>query len=219
MKLTGNLWLDSNSNEGLEVAGQAAAVNHVRVRNAATGADPDLAAVGDDANIDLNLLGKGTGRVQEGGVNLCRENRLVSSGTGLTGGGSLAADRTLALTAGALSALGTSPVFSQTAEAANAITVEVQLRSFDGANLGSRTPVRVWIGDGAFGAETAAAPSGGVTVGTGTVLETVTANKHWIIIPGASGNISLTLTEAAAKTFHLMATMGDHSNSTPVVFV
>ena len=39
------------------------AVNHVNITNAATGDDPDIAAVGDDTDIDLRLFGKGTGSV------------------------------------------------------------------------------------------------------------------------------------------------------------
>jgi hypothetical protein len=40
-----------------------AAVNHLQVSNALTGANPKLKAVGDDANVSLDLMSKGTGAV------------------------------------------------------------------------------------------------------------------------------------------------------------
>lgn len=41
----------------------ASAVNHINIENEATGSGPIISAVGDDANIDLNLNGKATGNV------------------------------------------------------------------------------------------------------------------------------------------------------------
>lgn len=41
----------------------ASAVNHVDIKNAATGNHPQVSAVGDDTNIDLQLAGKGTGNI------------------------------------------------------------------------------------------------------------------------------------------------------------
>lgn len=56
-----------NKNEALTVTqGSAAAVNYIDVVNAATGGPPFLRAVGDDANIDLRLLGKGSGVLRFG---------------------------------------------------------------------------------------------------------------------------------------------------------
>lgn len=55
---------DANGNELLEFTATTAAVNHVKVTNAATGNDPILSAVGDNTNIDLRLSGKGTGGVR-----------------------------------------------------------------------------------------------------------------------------------------------------------
>ncbi len=45
-----------------------AAVNQVEIENQATGAGPIVRAAGDDADIDLNLAGKGTGVVNAGGA-------------------------------------------------------------------------------------------------------------------------------------------------------
>lgn len=55
---------DSSSNELIEFAKTASAVNHVSVTNAATGNGPTIAAAGGDTNIDLLLSGKGTGGVE-----------------------------------------------------------------------------------------------------------------------------------------------------------
>ena len=46
----------------------ASAVNEVTVSNAATGSAPSVAATGDDTNVSLNLVSKGTGTVQANGV-------------------------------------------------------------------------------------------------------------------------------------------------------
>jgi hypothetical protein len=59
---------DVNGNELLRVAATAAAVNEVTLTNAAAGAAPSLSATGNDTNISLNLVAKGTGVVQVGGV-------------------------------------------------------------------------------------------------------------------------------------------------------
>lgn len=59
---------DVNGNELLRVAATAAAVNEVTLTNAAAGGAPSLSATGDDTNISLNLVAKGTGAVQAGGV-------------------------------------------------------------------------------------------------------------------------------------------------------
>ena len=59
---------DVNGNELVRVSATAAAVNEITVANAAAGAAPVISATGNDTNISLNLVGKGTGVVQAGGV-------------------------------------------------------------------------------------------------------------------------------------------------------
>lgn len=59
---------DVNGNELVRVTATAAAVNEITVANAAAGAAPVISATGNDTNISLNLVGKGTGVVQAGGV-------------------------------------------------------------------------------------------------------------------------------------------------------
>lgn len=54
--------------ELLKFSETGSAVNELTVKNAVTTAAPELQATGDDANISLNLVPKGTGVVQVGGV-------------------------------------------------------------------------------------------------------------------------------------------------------
>lgn len=60
---------DANGNELIILDTVTSAVNEVTLANAATGNAPTLTASGSDTNISLNLVPKGTGTVQIGGVN------------------------------------------------------------------------------------------------------------------------------------------------------
>ena len=60
--------IDDSSNEQLVFAKTASAVNHVQVTNAATSNHPAISAVGDDTNVNLNLVPKGTGVIQSNGT-------------------------------------------------------------------------------------------------------------------------------------------------------
>lgn len=55
---------DANGNEVIKTPATGSAVNEVTVTNAATGSAPRISATGDDANIDLELMAKGTGAVR-----------------------------------------------------------------------------------------------------------------------------------------------------------
>ncbi len=56
--------IGDGTDELLEFSETASAVNHLRVTNASTGSGPTLSAVGDDPNVDLNLLPTGTGKIK-----------------------------------------------------------------------------------------------------------------------------------------------------------
>ena len=60
--------LDTNGNELLLLTATASAVNELTYANAATGGKPTFSATGSDTNISINLVPKGTGTVQAGGV-------------------------------------------------------------------------------------------------------------------------------------------------------
>ena len=55
--------LDTNGNELVVLTATGSAVNEVTLANAATGNSPTLTASGGDANVNLTLAGKGTGKV------------------------------------------------------------------------------------------------------------------------------------------------------------
>ena len=57
---------DESGNEQLIFETTGSAVNHIDITNAATGSGPEIGAVGDDSNINLELKPKGTGEVQIG---------------------------------------------------------------------------------------------------------------------------------------------------------
>lgn len=62
---------DANGNELVKFpATVASAVNEITVSNSATGVSPSLSASGGDTNININMVPKGTGRLQENGTNL-----------------------------------------------------------------------------------------------------------------------------------------------------
>lgn len=55
---------DSNGVLALHLTAAASAVNYVDITNAATGNPPIIASAGSDSNVDLELLAKGTGKLQ-----------------------------------------------------------------------------------------------------------------------------------------------------------
>jgi hypothetical protein len=66
----GTAILDTNGNEVFVITATGSAVNEFTVVNAATGVAPQIQATGSDTNISINLVPKGTGTVQSGGVDL-----------------------------------------------------------------------------------------------------------------------------------------------------
>jgi hypothetical protein len=60
----GTSFLDTNGNELLKVTATASAVNELALSNSATGTSPLLSATGDDTNIDVSFVPKGSGVVR-----------------------------------------------------------------------------------------------------------------------------------------------------------
>ena len=78
--------LDENSNEQLTFQTTASAVNNSQLTNAATGNAPEIAAVGGDSNIDLNINPKGIGRVTLGASKIQQiAEKATVSATAATG--------------------------------------------------------------------------------------------------------------------------------------
>ena len=70
---------DENGNEQIVFVTTASAVNSFQVTNAATNNAIDLAAVGGDSNIDINLTPKGTGEINIGASNLNYGGTAITS--------------------------------------------------------------------------------------------------------------------------------------------
>jgi|TARA_B100001094_G_C18137527_1_gene775964 hypothetical protein len=72
---------DENNNEQLTFQTTASAVNNAQLTNAATGNAPEIAAIGGDTNVDLNVNPKGLGRVVlgAGAIQQTTEKATVSA--------------------------------------------------------------------------------------------------------------------------------------------
>ena len=68
---------DNNGNEQIVFTTTTSAVNEIGITNAATGTAPQIAARGDDTNIDLNLVSKGTGTVKINGNTVATDASVV----------------------------------------------------------------------------------------------------------------------------------------------
>ncbi len=64
--------------------------------------------------------------------------------------------------------------------------------------------LHVWLADAKGAAETAVAPTG-VSFAGGTVLQTVTANKRWLILTPTTGVITATIEYSGDRTWYLAA--------------
>ena len=69
---------DDSGNEQLIFQKTSSAVNHFDITNAATGNNPSITAVGDDSNISINLIPKGTGEVQANGSGLATTGKAIA---------------------------------------------------------------------------------------------------------------------------------------------
>lgn len=122
-KITGAL-LDTNGNELLKVTATASAVNELTLANAATAGAPSLTASGDDTNIDINLVPKGTGKVEVNGVPLLSSittNKLTGRTTAGTGAvEEISVGSGLTLTSGTLSSTGAASLNAVTAATTSA---------------------------------------------------------------------------------------------------
>jgi hypothetical protein len=150
---TTSLWknrsfiLDANNNELIKFPSSvASAVNELTISNAATSGSPSISATGDDTNIGLNLIPKGTGLIQINGKAISLANSFTTSGnfaltfttTGTTSltlptTGTLATltdiptvyNNTLTLAGSGGISLSTTPTFTANASADKTITLSI----------------------------------------------------------------------------------------------
>ena len=83
---TGGALEDDSNNEYIKFVKTSSAVNEISVTNQATGTGPSIAATGGDTNIDLNINGKGLGRVTLGAGKIQQlAEKVTIAATGTTG--------------------------------------------------------------------------------------------------------------------------------------
>lgn len=104
------------------------------------------------------------------------------------------------------------PAIAVGAEAVNAITVTVQLKDSANANVAARYAVKAYLSTDAEGDNVAAvAPTGGVAAGAnGVVIEEI-ADKSFVLVTNATGEVDVVITDAGAPTFYLILVMPDGS--------
>ena len=69
---------DENGNDQLIFQTTASAVNQLDITNAATGNNPSISATGDDSNVSINLVPKGTGQVLANGSGLATTGKAIA---------------------------------------------------------------------------------------------------------------------------------------------
>ena len=98
------------------------------------------------------------------------------------------------------------------AEAANVILVTLTLKDLGRKTLAKAAGVRAWLSDSATtGAVIAAAPSGGVALGVGSVIAPVVAGKVLDVVTSTGGVARFDVTEVGAKTCYLWVLFPDGS--------
>ena len=70
--------LDTNGNELFKLTATSSAVNELTFANAATGNAPAFTASGGDSNININLVPKGSGVVQQNGATLATMGKAIA---------------------------------------------------------------------------------------------------------------------------------------------
>lgn len=81
--------LDSFGNISIEIPGLNSAVNYPKLQNSLTGVGPTISAQGTDTNIDLNLAGKGTGKIDISGIKYPNADGLPGQVLTTNGSGTL----------------------------------------------------------------------------------------------------------------------------------
>ena len=206
---TSDLIADANQNELVDFTATGSAVNHVGITNAATGNGPTIEAAGDDTNIDLNVSGKGTGKLATTspkittGINDSNNNELIK----ITATGSAVNEITVAN-----AATGSGPTFSATGDDTN-IDLNIAGKGTGEIKLGSNinflndtdAKIKLPSGGGIFksdGSTELLTESGGsVTLKNATIDQTSLANGQLVkttIIKIQSGTVNSSTTTFAA---------------------
>ena len=98
------------------------------------------------------------------------------------------------------------------AEAADVINVGIQFQNGAGADITERASVMFYLADDVNGdIPSAAAPSGGIAIGTDGALIEWTANLAGLMIGEVDGDVDINITEAGVDTWYLVLVMPNGS--------
>ena len=173
---------DTNGNELFLFTATASAVNEVTLANAAAGSAPTLTASGGDTNIDLVVASKGTGQVKE---TVASANWALASQYDI---GTEPNDIPVNGYLGSMAYQDASyvSVVQLNAGTVNATTLQEQGRPVvTSADIGSganQVPLNQYLGALAYQdtISTLLAPSGGITLGTGTICDGTFTNSDGV---------------------------------------
>lgn len=101
-----------------------------------------------------------------------------------------------------------SVAFTVGAEAGNSINVGLQIKDAGGADAAERVALPAYLSDDANGDSVAAtAPDGNVAVGTDGLLIPLVADKAFLLVSEADGDIDLDIGETGAATWYLVVVL------------
>lgn len=108
--------------------------------------------------------------------------------------------------------IGLSVEFTVGTEALDVINVAGQVVDANGDDVAQAYMLQMWLSDAPGGAVAAAAPSGGIAIGTdGTIVSESIADQEFLLATEADGDFDIDITEAGADTWYLNARMPDGS--------
>jgi len=176
--------LDTNGNELAKLTATGSAVNEITLANGATGTGPTVSATGDDSNIDINLLPKGTGVVSVkatasngSAIRLYEDTDNGSNYVALKAPDTLSADKTYVLP----SADGSSGQFLKTDGSGN-LSFGSASGSTDGWTTDSGT---TWT----YASATTINVADGTLFVKGTRIKLTQTTAKYFVVTGISGNV------------------------------
>ena len=201
---------DTNGNELISVTATGSAVNEITIANAAASGSPTISASGNDANIDITVNPKGTGKLVVGGLSsairdpngneLVKANYVASAVNEITVTNAIAGDKTSIAATGddtnitlKLDGKGTGvveidgPKFTIGSDATGDIFYRNSSGNLERLAIGTNgyvltvaTGLPSWAAGGGGGATTSQLLSGATTLSNSTT--------HYYAIPGSSTN-------------------------------
>lgn len=110
------------------------------------------------------------------------------------------------------------PTIAAGVEAAHAIIATVTMKDVQGNTLAQAQCCDVWLSDTAGAAPSAVAPSGAVTVAVGVQVAAVVAKTVLRVKAHTDGTFTVSVTEAAAKSYFVNVAIGTKVASLALVF-